>query len=246
MVQTVVATGPYSDLIVLWAVSHPDDHFQMHFGLVLAQKGSWKQTVTTPGQQPKVTEGKYLLMDHLASRLRVKVYPKWEEVKEAMQVFGSAQMSVKQFEAGRSNARVDRFLGSEVFKQHLEWKYSSAYTSGTGPFFDWGTSNCLRFTIDALLMLKVPKEVVHDIVIGTDGANAVGQMKVFEMLLNTVSRDDMELLFKVHDGAEKEGRCHPKVQSKFLPQLEKQWKCSSMKAAFRSPVGSLVLSALSA
>lgn len=245
--QTVVATGPYSDLIVLWAVSQPNDKFQMHFGLVLAQKGSWKQTATRTGQPSEVvTEGKYLLMDHLGDRLRVKVYSNWQEVKNAMQVFGSAQMSVREFEAGRSNARVDRFLGSEVFKQHLLWEYSSAYTSGEGPFFDWNTSNCLRFTLDALLMLKVPKEVVHDIVIGGDGANDACQMKVFKMLLDKLSRDDMELLFKVHDGVEKEALCHPKVKSKFLPQLEKQCKWISMKAIFRSPLGSLTLSALGA
>jgi len=127
-----------------------------HFGMLLVQKGEWELT-----WNKFFYKGRYLLIDHLRSWIRITVHVSLESAKNAvLGVFSDMKMDVDEFDAGYSTAACYRFLKDEVMNFELGMKYSliSRSTIPGGLFYDDKT-NSFRLLASLYLHLTVPYDM---------------------------------------------------------------------------------------
>jgi len=168
------ATGGGSHSWLLTAYTDRNSSkYRLHFGLLLEQKGVWKLTWN------KVThKGKYLLIDHLGTKIRIAVFESFESAGNKLtDVFDDVKMDLEQSYMGYSSAACWRWLKDEVMNRHLGLKYSSVYSKGGGLFCADDKTNSFRLVCAEYLHLKLPYKMAKRVTTKNNLAYWMGHIK---------------------------------------------------------------------
>jgi len=193
-------TGGGSHIYLLTAYTDKNSSkYRLHFGLLLEQKGVWELTWN------KVTrKGKYLLIDHLGTKIRVAVFESSEIARNKMtNVFDDVKMELEQSYMGYSSAACWRWLKDEVMNHALGMLYSSVYTKDGGLFYADDKTNCFRFVSTEYLHLKLPYEMAKRMTTKKNHAYWVENLKLSKELQDCWKRaisfyDDLKRISRKH------------------------------------------------